>query len=764
MLNEKYFNDLTLFKEAWIHSCMILGGISDKDFLEKKFEKFFINSNIEVYNSYSGESKNILASHLLQDIANKYILVENGVLFLKHSIFTAPCVISYKTLKKLRSYYKKNMKQAKADGDNIRANFNNLMQQNTKEALNTFYGIMINIASKFYNFDVAGSTTIRGRSTVSMNGLTIETIFGRYRPYCVSNHLHYIHNVTNKDIDWDFWKDKFISPNEDMLINHLLKEHNDSTYYGYDLLINTIRKLTDKEKCLLYYSNNFEAMVDNEYIQKIILNIMKKQNDDHEYVNEVLTSRKKDLLAKLKSTLYLDPLDGPKHLKEELNIIDRYINDILFGYYWYEGDINEYGEKLISTEYIFKKIKRDRIIITDTDSLIIYLDNDIKKIKEIKGFDTATKDFHPEMLEYVLGSFVINALSKIVDIGLKRYTEMSNIPKDQSDVISYKQEFFFETLQVTKGAKNYIGYIGIQEGVLLPHKEIEIKGLSMKKTNFNPLLSRKAKDIAMDMIAKKKKPDVKEILQRINDTRSELYDMYKGKSNIQMFTVDKYKKSYDDLYDYEKGNARVKAAKLYNALYPENQPIKFPGSFLTASVDFVNRSEEIEELYPEKYKLLLQYNGDRLLTKFKCSIRAKVRKLYSIPKEDELQEDNVVDKELLNFIYDIDAISTYEELVDKVKYLKALYKSYVVDKQPYNENIYDIITKSTISKNDIESNNKIALPLDSESVDDFITTFLATSDILVFENLASVVVEGLGLTTVRNNSNRSSISNIISYF
>ena len=68
-------------------------------------------------------------------------------------------------------------------------------------------------------------------------------------------------------------------------------------------------------------------------------------------------------------------------------------------------------------------------------------------------------------------------------------------------------------MQVTKGAKNYLGIIAIQEGILLPKEKDDIKGLSLKKSNFNKKLSSVAKNISIDMIAKNEKIDIRDILQ-----------------------------------------------------------------------------------------------------------------------------------------------------------------------------------------------------------------------------------------------------------
>lgn len=764
MVDKKYFKDLNLFREAWINFLTMLTDIENRTFLENKFDSYFFNAEVTIYNSYTGASQTHLSSNLLEEIANKYIIVENGALFLRHEIFTAPCVVSYEILTKLRDTFKGIMKKYKAEGDNVSAGFYNLMQGNTKESLNTFYGIMINILSKYYNFDVAGSTTVRGRSTVTMNGLLIESTFGTFRHYNVSVHMHFINQCINKNIDWNFWGPILTEndvPTNDMLLNHLLQKHNDDFYYGKDLLIKRINKLTDKERYLVYYSSNFNAFLSLPYIQKLILKIMSIQNNRFHEVEDILNSNDVSKLKNLKKLIYIDPMSGPEDLKEHFLFIERYFREILFGFYWYEGDVNEYGERLDSTRDIFAIIERERIVLTDTDSLVIYLNEDMKKIYKIPGMEEATNKFSEDMLEYVLGSFIINALSTLVDTGLKRYTKMSLIPEAYRGNIMYKQEFFFNTLQVTKGAKNYIGLISIQEGVYLPNKQTELKGLSLKKSNFNPTLSKRAKEIALDMIAMRKTPDLREILNKIQEDRKELFDIYRNKDNIQMFTVSKYKKSYNQLYDYERGNDRIKACLLYNALFPDNEPIRIPGSFLVASIDLEDKEEILQDAYPEMYEKLYNYNKDRLVTKYKCALRAKIRALYDIDKKEDILLENLLNKELYDLMIEVDNINDYKELKEFVKEKNNYYKNLE------GENVCKDILKMISFPNSPEKFkdiNKIAIPLDSEFVDDFITQFLSTDDILVFENLASVIVEGLGLVVMRNADSRNALTNIVAYF
>lgn len=745
--------DLDDFKMSWIGAMRILTGIEDTDYLNSAFATKFMNKEIEIYSSVTGKTKVHLAMDLLNKIKNDYVIVENGALFLKHEIFTAPAVITYGILKKLRSYYKTEMKKAKGSGKPVETAFYNLMQGNTKEALNTFYGIMINIFSKYYNYDIASATTVRGRSTVSMNGLTIESHFGSYRAYNVSIHMNFIHQASSKKVDWSYYDDILILPTDEMILKHILRHHYEDSYYGLDILKNRISKLTDRERKLVYYTSNFDAIIHLPYVQKLIASLLKDQNDKYSELNKLMEEKE---YGKFKKIVYLDPMECPEYIKDRIDELSLIMKEILYGFYWYEGDVNEYGERLDSTEDIFKNIERERIIVTDTDSLILTLQEDMNKIKEIPNYKEVTSHLDPEMLDYIVGSIIINAVSTIVATGLWRYTTQSNIPETYRHMISYKQEFFFSTLQVTKGAKNYLGYIAIQEGVFLPSKEPDLKGLSLKKGNFNKALADKAKEIALNMIAEKKIPDIRDILNKIDNNRKELVELFKGKDNIQVFTITKYKKGFDDLYDYEKGNDRIKACNVYEAIYGEK--IHIPGSFLIASISFKGKLEDLEEGYPEQFQKLTEYANKRAFEANLLKLLSRFRKLQGKDKKEEINWGALPMplyngyKSIIEYMKNGVDFSILKEYWTKLK-------QEVKNKQEW----YDVVN-FTLDKPNIEDITKIAIPLDSNDVDEFITDFISIDDITIFENLSAVIVEGLGLTVVRNNINRQVLTNVISYF
>lgn len=731
-ITKESFANKTNFKNSWIKYMKAHSSITDDDKLNEIFDKNYKEGVVSLYNSAKGTTKEIKSLQLLHDIFDKYIIVENGVLFLNHNEFTSPLGNSLKINKKYRKYNKGLMKKAQINSDVIGEAFYNLMQSKNKLALNTLYGTMLNIYSKYYNFDVAAATTIRGRSTVSMNGLTIESAFGVYRPYNIEAHLFNIAKLKEKDISK---YSKYLRvPSNKEIIDHLLLEYRDD-YYAIEVLEEVVSNLNDEDKKKVFYANNFTEVLKIPHSIELLTKFFEIQNNNWDEVMKLHDDPEKAI--KFKNVLYLDSANPPESVREFIEEFMDMIDVLLTGFYWYEGDIDSHGNDFPSTQDIFKSIQRQKIMVTDTDSLILLLVNSMTKIvSAIPDFDKITNNMTDFFRSFILGSIIIGAVDKIIKKGLARYTKQSLIPKEFRDVISYKQEYVFRTLQVTKGAKNYLGIIAIQEGILLPKEKDDIKGLSLKKSNFNKKLSSVAKNISIDMIAKNEKIDIRDILHQIDKSREEIRALYKSAKNIELFTVAKLKVHFGGITE---GDYRIKACRLYEALY--DIPINIPGSFLITNLKL--DEEDIKERFPDKYERLLKEAHRRLIFYNTNSLRNKWEALYP---------EKPIDIE-------------YNELIENVEKAKDIDEiKYIIKEAKKKGIVPEIIDKFTAKKSTIDMIDKIAIPLDSESVDDFITEYIDSDDLTKFENLTAVIIQGIGLTVVRNNKKHQILTNTVSYY
>ena len=147
----------------------------------------------------------------------------------------------------------------------------------------------------------------------------------------------------------------------------------------------------------------------------------------------------------------------------------------------------------------------------------------------------------------------------------------------------------------------------------------------------------------------------------------------------------------------------------------------------------------MEDLYPKEFKLLTEYADKKTVALFIKSI---------LNKFDTLEQK--VPKELIKEIKGLNKL-TENEARARLKELRVEYNDY----KDY------LKTPPGISLKDIK---KIALPIDAKEVPKFVTEFMSIDEITVFQNLISVVVEGLGLVAVKNNQDNSIVHNIVSYY
>ena len=217
--------------------------------------------------------------------------------------------------------------------------------------------------------------------------------------------------------------------------------------------------------------------------------------------------------------------------------------------------------------------------------------------------------------------------------------------------------------------------------------------------------------------------------------------MYKSKDNIDLFTVSKVKVPFGGLPE---GESRIKACRLYKALYGED--IQLPGSFLVAKLKFDDSEEELKENYPKEYDILVKESLRRTKIANLTSIENRVINIYGYPEANEKAKRIL---EELN--KDINNCDSIEEIKD---YLKSRRKE--------DKGFKNICPSSKTVK--IKDINRIALPLDSEEVPEFITEYINSDDLVIFENLASVIVKGIGIETVRNTGKQEIITNVVSYY
>ena len=726
-------------QNTWVDYMYNLTGI-DKNILAQEYSNHIQNRKVEIYNSASGRTMYPTSTEFFNKLDSTQLIVENGAIFSNHDQGVALPAVAITSLKAVRNAYKGEMKKAKSVGNAIDAIIYNNSQSDTKVSMNTFYGIQANVYSKFYNYDIACSITARGRGTVSVNGLNLEYCFGSYRPYSVVALLQFIEVNRTKYVDREIL-DKCRIPEREELLRHIIKRPNIEEYYGYQAIFDKVNTLTSDELIKVFYANNFAEFIRIPFIKSIIRKVLTYQNEDILKIKDLPTNS-------YKKYIFLDSLNPPERIKIYIDTINQYVSQLLVGFSWFEGDIDDYGEEYDAPEFIFKNIEREIVVLTDTDSLIVTLEPSMKKIMAMyDDFEEITNNMDKKFKDFILGMIVISMINVLIERILWKYTEQSLIPVQWRHIIAYKQEFFFRTLQTTFGAKNYLAVISIQEGVFLPDEEIEIKGLSLKKTNFNKYLSERAKHIAVNMIAKKIKPDIRAIFKEVQEVRRTLPEIFRTPNNLDIFVVNKLSTGYGVT---PIGDARYKAIELYNVLY--DAKINIPGSFLVCKLDLSDKEDMIQSEYPDIYVKLVNLTEERKIKYTMLSVKNRAIKLW-------LTEDRIPEF-VKDIMADMESITNSEELKLFINNIKKVYKEH-----PQNDElITNWVTKLTMKNLKIKDIDRIAIPLDSETVPAFITKCVDINAVAEFENLIAVLIKGLGFEVIRNQEGKQMIHNILSYY
>lgn len=748
------FSNKSEFKKLWIDDMKTKTTVTDEKYLSDVFDKSFSENILTFNNSVSGNNFDVKPFKFIKNLDN-YVICENGAFYMQHKDKLSSLFVPIVSNRATRDYYKKLMFNAKQEKDFINVANYNTKQSNVKVTSNALYGSMINPYSPFYNYDIASSITIRGRSTVSLNSLTLESILGSYRPYKVEILLDMIDKICKKKVNKELLSKVTYEPTDDEIIRNVLKNNYDN-YYGKILIVNRIKDLTLDERKLVYYANNAKAFFEIDYIKELFKTMSYKMKLKYDEYKKLDSDPKR--FNKWKDLIYLDPNKAPDDIRKEVDIYSEMSRDLLFGYFWYGSDINRYGEKLYNTQDSFKGIKREVILLNDTDSKIYYLNNGINMIKNIEGVYDNLKDYGDEMIDFILGSFIIHTVDECIIRGLDRYTGMCNVAPEYRDIVKYKYEYFFRYLQPTKGAKNYIGFITIQEGNFLPIPEIDLKGLPLKKSNFNKSMSELAKDVAINYIAKVEKPDIKKILNKIRDYRKHLVENFKTEDNLEIFTPHRLN---DKVSNILPSDHRLKAVNLYNTLFGDDElgKIEIPGVFLLTKVDFTNKEDYMKENYENEYKRLTKYARAMSFYRMRDKFLSNRQKLIN-------DEKFVMTEHAQHFFDEVDS------LVIKKKYSDERIKEFKNEWRQKNKVIKDTNLRLAINALElrtikISDINKIALPIDATTVPRFITEFVDLTDITVFDNLIAVLIEGIGILCVRNNGDgkgRQMITNVVKYY
>lgn len=587
---------------------------------------------LKVNNNYSEQTLETDVLSLANELINKgAILTTQGVLFSRHGAVKNPFYNFIQYLLDKRDEAKTEMKKYPKGSEQW--NKYNLLQQNYKVACNALYGCAGNWTSIYYNLYLCTAVTGQGRGCISASITMFEGFLANnVRFESLTETLTFIENICldlkqpQKFNDWEVL-DSNIS-----IEKCYLKIMKNCGFGGWipndqarDVIWSVVSNLNQSELNAVYYKNNLYEFCNNTKIRNLIMKILIDLEEP-----------------------FLNPLKPPQNSMEDLKMLE----DLMFQYVYYR---HLWIDKL---ERIYTMI-RDVVILTDTDSCIISLDEWYQyilaftvgipmKIKytQAQRAEAAEKvvmeyrktelpveyDFYNKKLvdkkrlefpavvieEDSLRYSIINIMSYVIGNLIMDYMRLfseqyNTASPDRECLLIMKNEFLFKSILLTKGRKNYSTLQVLQEGNQIPeNKQFDIKGMPIAKVGIvAESTSKLLSEILEFDVLRRDFVDQVELIKKFATIEQIIYNSIKAKE-----------KSYHKLvrikslsnYELPFRIQGIKASVAYNKIKDSEEPtinLEERNTVLIVKV-VINKknANKIAESFPQHYARLLELLDD----------------------------------------------------------------------------------------------------------------------------------------------------------
>lgn len=614
----------------------ILNGI------EYSMNKKFINHDITIKNNYLKAQANTdfvtLSDKLLKQ---KAIMTTQGVLFKRHGTGPNPFYNFIQYLVDKRDYAKTMMKKYPKGSEEF--NKWNLKQLNYKVSCNALYGCAGNWSSIFYNLYLCTAVTGQGRGCISASITMFESFLANNIKFgSLTEVLQFIDNIVRDQKNPKFrqFDDASVLDRNISIEEAFLKVMKSCGYNSWvpsdearDAIWNTICNLDQRSLNVLYYKNNLYEFCSNTRVKNLILRI----------------------LCKLEKP-FLNPNDIPKECEYELVLF----KDLLFEYVYYRHLYIDKIPRIYS-------IQRDVVLITDTDSCIVSLDQWYRFVLEMtKGVPMKIKytkteidaaadkviyeyqqteteeeyDFYNEKLvekkrlqypmviieEDNLRYSIVDIMSYVVSQLILDYMVLfsenyNTYQDDRKCLLIMKNEFMFKSLLLTFGAKNYADLQLVQEGNIVPYeKQLDIKGLPITKVGMPKSTSESLTKILEFDILRKNHIDQADIIRKFATLEKQIIQSIKDKKKEFHKPARIKSLSY---YDDPMKIQGIKASVAYNSIRnPDEEGINLDerNSILVIKTDINDKNVAvIRDTFPQHYVRIKELLKDKKYFKGKIS-------------------------------------------------------------------------------------------------------------------------------------------------
>jgi hypothetical protein len=641
--NRDYSKALT-FKSLWlkeqysrlrkIYDPSQLSNEEIKDILLKKYnERRLVVGRLYSNTTQKNEAMN--QEQFIDLYLNKpYILSGYAALYEDHGSSINIGSSALKFLLDSRKNFKKKMEESEYGSDQYI--YYKILQSTFKVLANSYYGIIGERNSVFYNPHVQNSISMTGQDLITVAIVALENFLADNTKFNDFDDLLYFIDNTLGEEQIDSILNYVDSPiGYEELYNYLInKLSNPASELVSIRLKETLKDFSLEQINRLYYKNKIlEFIFSSTYLKNQFQQMLK-----YEY-KEV----------------------PEEAMKPILNEFRRLILNFCFS-------------NIIFEDRFKRSMKDDRknVILSDTDSAFVNLNNYLEKVShEFKLGKTSN------IQQMTIINIFVNIVTEMLEKTFYKVTGNMGITDKFKNLISMKNEFLFKKILLTRNKKSYSGLITGELGKTLNRPVLEIKGISIRKSSVAKQLRKEFTDILTEDILSAESVDLKKIIRKFDELGIQVENSLK--SGELTYALPRNVEQIDG-YKEPTRLEPVRGTIIWNALETERQ-ITPPEKVNVVKLKAINKDgaemQQLKNSYPDKYAVVMKTVFNEGVESPKIDISRFGLNVISIPKSIEKIPDyllplidlsSMVSDNMTNGYIILESLGIYTEEVKTTKY------------------------------------------------------------------------------------------------
>jgi hypothetical protein len=562
-----------------------------------------------------------------------YILSGYATLYLDHDNSKNIGAAAIKFLLDSRKVYKKKMEESEYGSDQYI--YYKILQSTFKVLANSYYGILGERNSVFYNPHVQNSITMTGQDLITTAIISLENFLGDNVKFNDADDIiSYINFVTSEKIEDQIMKYIDEPVGMEDVFNYFMKK-TESTIS--DRMKSKIKKLLSglsiEDLNRLFYKNKIMSLLKNStYLRKKLNDILK-----YEYKEQ-----------------------PAEEIKEELKSFKTIIINFCF-------------ENAIYEDRFKHVIKDDRknVVVSDTDSAFVNLNNYLEDTTDLLNLDSKNSTQQMSLM-----NVFISIITEALEDTFWKLTGNMGLTDDFKPIISMKNEFLFKKLLLTRNKKSYAGLIVAELGKLLSRPIPDMKGLSIKKSSVAKTLRKKFNDILVQDVLNSEEVDLKKIINKFDELGIQIEESLKRGEILYSLP-----KNVEQIEGYKDPSMQepVRGVLVWNALEPEfqiNPPEKINIIKLRAFDKDCKEFQDLKVSHPDKYNAIMdvvfnQSGTNKIdISRFGLSVVAIPKSVEKIPSYllPMIDYQSIVNNNMTNGYIILESLGIFTEEVKTTKY------------------------------------------------------------------------------------------------